>query len=307
MTPLDPKTRKTATVVVAVAVLAMVPVFVLSAGFLLPPDLSAPGAGIASPTPTTATGTSPGYSGRDLYQPLTGDGAPSRPLSGRGALLLAEQEREYEAGAPTPTSIPSPSPKPTATPTPAPTATLAPKPTTAPVRTAVAVRKVSFALDVPCYRQADPLWASVRMGNGSSTIAGDGCLVTSLAMAESFRTKTSITPDLMVRSLSFSATGYLLRWPANFAFASTSGYLRQLYHILNDLKRPVLVGGRSPNSTHWVLVRGFKDVPLDGKGQPTSLASAMFLIDDPASSARTTLRQFFSAYPKLEYLRYATN
>jgi len=181
------------------------------------------------------------------------------------------------------------------------------KPTTTPATHVEIARSVSFSLDVPSYKQSDPLWATLQMGGGTATIARYGCLVTSLAMSESYRTQTAITPDIMVQSLSLSSTGYLQHWPANYILLSTKGYLSQLYRILTELKQPVLIGGRNSRSSHWVLVYGYKNVSLDAQDRPVGLNSSMFLIHDPGSKSRDTLLDYFKVYPTMQYIRYYSN
>ena len=50
-----------------------------------------------------------------------------------------------------------------------------------------------ISYDVPYYNQADPRWGSTYIG--TKTIAQVGCLVTSLAMTQSYHTDTEILPD----------------------------------------------------------------------------------------------------------------
>ena len=54
--------------------------------------------------------------------------------------------------------------------------------------------------------------------------------------------------------------------------------------------KPVIVGAKKSNGgQHYVVVTGVKAT--------NTLTTSSFYINDPGSSTRTTLNQFFSAYP----------
>ncbi len=203
--------------------------------------------------------------------------------------------------APTPTPLPSATATPSPSPTPLPTRAPTPKPTVTPASRAV--RTVSLSIEVPDYKQTDPRWADAPLGGGGVTIAKAGCLITSLAMVESWRTGTEILPDAMAAASDLSRTGYLNTWPAGYGFVSTSSYKERLLKVLSDRRTPLIVGVHNARSTHFVVVYGFRDVPLDAAGKPVSLKSAMFLIHDPAHEDRKTLSQLFAAYPSLDSIR----
>jgi len=108
-------------------------------------------------------------------------------------------------------------------------------------------------------------------------------------MMESFRTGRTIYPDAMSKSLKYTASGSVY-WPARYtAFYSDAGLLENLYELLKQGK-PVMIGAKTPaGGQHWVTVTGFT-------GGPT-LTAAGFKINDPGSTGRVNLKQFFADYP----------
>ncbi len=77
--------------------------------------------------------------------------------------------------------------------------------------------KSAVSLALPEFKQTDPQWAALPIGTSGKTIAQIGCTTTALAMTESFRLGTRITPADMSRRLSYSPDGSLY-WPANYRF-----------------------------------------------------------------------------------------
>lgn len=146
----------------------------------------------------------------------------------------------------------------------------------------------SVSLRVPSYKQWDSRWANVKVGTSGKTISQVGCATTGIAMMESYRTGTTIYPDAMSKKLRYTASGNVY-WPDHFvAVTENAGYLSRIYQLLQQGK-PVLLGAKSTNgSQHWVVVTGFKG---------GSLSAANFTVNDPGSDTRTTLAQFFNAYP----------
>ncbi len=154
-----------------------------------------------------------------------------------------------------------------------------------------------ISLNVPSYKQTDERRASVRIGNSGKTIGKIGCAITSLAMAESYRTGTRIEPDQMESRLSFNAGGALF-WPANYSIPGSITF-EQLYQKLKN-GIPVIVGAINANGgTHFAIVKGY-----DGGD---TLSASGFLINDPGSSSRTRLSQFMAAYPTLYRRVYYTD
>lgn len=144
-------------------------------------------------------------------------------------------------------------------------------------------------LNVPDFKQTDSRWSNVTLGSSGQTIGKIGCATTALAMTESYRTGTTIYPHKMAQKLSYTSGGAVY-WPTNYNIVtSSSGYLTKIYNALQDGK-PVIVGAKKSNgSQHYVVVTGVKAT--------NTLTTSSFYINDPGSNTRTTLAQFFSAYP----------
>ncbi|MBQ5810662.1 MAG: SH3 domain-containing protein, partial [Clostridia bacterium] len=129
-----------------------------------------------------------------------------------------------------------------------------------------------IALSVPKYYQYESRWASVEVGDSGRDIGDIGCTLTCLAMTESYRTGTTITPKEMESRLRFTSSGALY-WPSNYVLYSGSDPYTQILTALKSGK-PVIYGGRtSSGATHWVVITGFKG----GDAVP-----ANFTIHDPA-------------------------
>lgn len=152
-------------------------------------------------------------------------------------------------------------------------------------------------LSVVSFKQTDSRWANVKIGTSGDTIGSSGCTTTALAMTESYRTGTTITPAAMASRLTYAPAGWLY-WPSNYVI-STDGtnYLQTVYNLLKTGK-PVILGMQKSNGAqHWVVVTGFTG---------GSLTAANFTVNDPGSNSRTRLSDFVSVYPnfyKLVYYR----
>lgn len=143
-----------------------------------------------------------------------------------------------------------------------------------------------ISLAVPSYKQTDSRWSGVKIGSSGKTIGQIGCTTTGIAMMESYRTGTSITPDVMSRRLSYTASGNVY-WPSDYR-VTTSYNLSNIASLLQAGK-PVLIGAKnSYGSQHWVVITGY-----NGQG----LSAVNFSINDPGSHTRTNLQQFLNAYP----------
>ena len=150
-------------------------------------------------------------------------------------------------------------------------------------------------LSVPSFKQTDSRWANVLLGSSGETIAQSGCTTTALAMTESFRTGTMLTPADMAKKLTYAPAGWLY-WPSNYV-TSTNGtnYLQTLYNLLSQGK-PVILGMKKSNgSQHWVVVTGFTG---------GTLSAANFTVNDPGSNSRTTLSSFVNVYPNFYKIAY---
>ena len=149
-------------------------------------------------------------------------------------------------------------------------------------------------LNVIKYYQTDSRWRNVKLGNSGRTIGDIGCTVTCLAMSESFRTSSAVTPDKMASQLKFTSGGALY-WPSNYALYTASDYLEEMAKVIES-GRPVIYGGRnSSGGSHWVIVTGY-----NGKGIKAENCS----VNDPASSKVTTLAQHISRYPAFIRIAY---
>ena len=142
---------------------------------------------------------------------------------------------------------------------------------------------------VPNLKQTDSRWGSVTIGSSGQTIAKIGCATTAIAMLESKRTGTTIYPHVMMKKLSYTSGGAVY-WPSYYTqITSSANYLTRLYNLLQEGK-PIIVGAKKANGgQHYVVVIGVKATD--------TLTTSSFYINDTGSATRTTLNQFFSAYP----------
>lgn len=153
------------------------------------------------------------------------------------------------------------------------------------------------SLSVPSFKQTDSRWANVTIGTSGKTMAQIGCATTAIAMMESYRTGSIITPGAMAKKLRYTATGSVY-WPSHYtAVTNPSGYLKAVYSQLQAGK-PVLLGAKnSYGGQHWVVITGYHG--------GSTLSPAGFTILDPGSSSRTDLQQFLNAYPNFyKYFSY---
>ncbi len=167
------------------------------------------------------------------------------------------------------------------------------------VSTAQTTKYKAIKLNVPDFKQTDSRWANHKIGSTGYTIGLIGCTTTAVAMAESYRTGKTVYPHKMEEKLSYSSSGALY-WPSNYASTTDfSGYLSLIYSKLKEGK-PVIVGAKKANgSQHWVIVTGVKATD--------TLRPTDFIINDPGTSARTNLGQFFSIYHYLHRIVWYTN
>lgn len=145
-----------------------------------------------------------------------------------------------------------------------------------------------LSMKVPSFKQTDKRWSGVPIGTTGGTIGTIGCATTGIAMLESYRTGTTIYPNEMAKKLSYTAGGSVY-WPSHYtAVTSQSGYLNTIHKLLEQGK-PVLLGAKNAGGgQHWVVITGFTG---------GELRTENFTINDPGSNTRTTLKQFFNAYP----------
>lgn len=150
-------------------------------------------------------------------------------------------------------------------------------------------------LSVPDYKQTDPRWSDIKLGSSGKTIGSIGCTTTALAMAESYRKASVITPDAMSRRLTYSSSGSLY-WPSDYtAVTNSKDYLYTIRGLLQKGK-PVIIGCKKNNgSQHWVVVTGYNG---------GSVKAQNFYINDPGSKSRNTLDEFLSIYPNFHKIVY---
>lgn len=153
----------------------------------------------------------------------------------------------------------------------------------------LSARFAAASVWVPNLKQNDPRWADKTIGVSGKTFAQIGCATTGIAMMESARNGNTITPDDISVSLRYTATGNVY-WPDNYKIVtSESSLLNAVYELLKQGK-PVLLGRKNTyGAQHWVVITGFTG------GE--SLEADRFLIHDPGTYSRTTLKDFLIAYP----------
>lgn len=147
----------------------------------------------------------------------------------------------------------------------------------------------AVSLAVPSFKQTDSRWADTTIGSSGKTFSQIGCATTAIAMMESYRTGTTIYPNIMAQKLNYTPSGNVY-WPANYlTVTNSSGYLSAVYNKLAQGK-PVLLGASNAyGSQHWVVITGFTG--------GDSLSASGFAILDPGTYSRTNLQQFLNVYP----------
>jgi Peptidase_C39 like family len=155
-------------------------------------------------------------------------------------------------------------------------------------------------LNVPRFAQADPRWADDSLGPTDSTIAGEGCAVSSAAMVLAYY-GVNVDPGILNAFLTnndgYTPQGWLY-WEKAAAFAP--GKAKHVYEdapsyylIDSNLLRgnPVIIRIRLRTGiTHFVVIvgkRGFH-----------------YLIQDPASSGDDGIYPLYHLVPKIEALRF---
>lgn len=153
-------------------------------------------------------------------------------------------------------------------------------------------------LSVPSYKQTDVAWKNLPIGTRGDTIGTIGCTTTALSMTESHRTGKAITPDIMRNRLTYTTSGSLY-WPGNYVTELVTGgdYLRKIHKVLSEGK-PVILGAKSyGGKQHWVVVTAY------GKNT-AELFESRFLINDPGSKSRVTLKDFIEDYQNVYKIAY---
>lgn len=152
---------------------------------------------------------------------------------------------------------------------------------------ALAEGQTKWLHGIPNFKQYDSQWKNTKIG--TKTIGDVGCLVTSMAMSESYRQGKTINPATMRNQLSFSNND--MYWPSNYSTIGSGVNLQLIYNTINAGK-PVIVGAKnSSGGWHWVIVTGYVNL------NTSNMQRSCFQINDPNSTSRTNLSQFLSVYP----------
>lgn len=152
-------------------------------------------------------------------------------------------------------------------------------------------------LNVEDMKQFDDRWKYEPLGTYGDTIWDIGCTLTCVAMVESYRAGVTYYPDEMAHMLSFTAGGALF-WPSDYVTVATEFDYQLFYEILKSGK-PLIVGGGNSYTTHWCVIYGTQGVTLDENGNPSNLTAENFLINDPGSSYRFNLAEYYSHCPEI--------
>lgn len=152
----------------------------------------------------------------------------------------------------------------------------------------------SAKLNIINYKQYDSRWAYLTLGASGKTIKQIGCLTTCMAMSESYRTNSTITPKDIRNRSSYTTDGSLY-WPKGYTTSTSRNYLSITYNKLKN-NIPVMIGLKDgKGGQHWVLVTGFTG--------GNTLDAASFIINDPSSS-KTSLNEVINNYPYFYKMAY---
>ena len=169
--------------------------------------------------------------------------------------------------------------------------------------TSQSTSSAKVSLNVTYYMQTDSRWSGTRIG--TKTIGQIGCLTTAIAMKYSYHTKTSTNPAQMKNKLRYSNNDLYWSSVTNLGYTVSGEYNTKITNsmmslIYSKLKagRPVVIGGKSGSSQHWVIITGYTGTST------SSFSASNFKILDPANSNRTTLQAFLNYRPTVMRLVY---
>lgn len=165
----------------------------------------------------------------------------------------------------------------------------------------ISVTGDDIILNVEDMKQFDDRWKYEPLGTYGDTIWDIGCTLTCVAMVESYRTGVTYYPDEMAHMLSFTAGGALF-WPSDYVTVATEFDYQLFYEILKSGK-PLIVGGGNSYTTHWCVIYGTQGITLDENGNPLNLSAENFLINDPGSSYRFNLAEYYSHCPQIYVIK----
>ena len=143
----------------------------------------------------------------------------------------------------------------------------------------------AITLSVPSYKQYN--YPALRLPGSNEPVSTHGCAVTSLAMTESYRTGTTVTPATGIQKQSCTSTGARY-WPSPYSRGENT--LAYMYSQLAAGKPVIVHVKKSNGSTHFAVVYGFSG---------GELTASNFKLLDPGSASRTTLQALYNVYPTL--------
>lgn len=160
----------------------------------------------------------------------------------------------------------------------------------------------NIQLSVPSYKQGDARWKNVKIG--TKTIGAVGCIITSIAMAYSYNTNSTVYPDAVKNKLRFSNNSIYWSSVSNcgLSYKSYGGksinqdIMRDIYNKLKAGRPVVIWCQNSKGNAHAVCVTGYN-------GNTNSFSASNFSINDPAYS-RTNLQQHLNYVDKVYYVLY---
>lgn len=166
-----------------------------------------------------------------------------------------------------------------------------------------------IALSIPHYLQAGQSWSGVKLDPYdpnflNETIGSHGCTVTSFAMISSYLKNTIIYPNHVVSKLGVSSIDPKISYSSPFEYnlaatkynlvlsgnvhtsTSVSGsYAKQYIRGALRTGKPVMVGMKHPNTTHFIVAYGYR-LYSDGSEQ--------ILIKDPSGYSYIYLDQYLN-------------
>ncbi len=174
----------------------------------------------------------------------------------------------------------------------APTVSAAPAPVDTPAGTASG--DVSILLDVPCMLANDKRWSSMKLGSSSYTVGKSGGFLTCMAMYESYRLGTEVTPATLINSgrAKFSSSGGLLFACDLYQPYKGADFSMQRVYDLLDSDKPVIVWANNGGKHYAELCYAFN-------GDPSNMELSDFSIYDPLNG--TSLLSDWSDFSRICY------
>jgi hypothetical protein len=155
------------------------------------------------------------------------------------------------------------------------------------VVTLLAPAALAQRMDVPAWKQGDPRWAGLHLGDSSYIMSRSGCAVTACAMVAAYFGSDK-NPGGICRALNSNggltaagdlywhkvpaAAGGTIKYVARYNYCSLSRINQEL-----DAGYPVIAKVKRKGNTHFVVLTG--------------RSGSTYYINDPAGGVRTTLNQ----------------